>query len=293
MASNWMVGVVTMEATPWAQEENFGRMEEYIREAARRRAQLVVAPESVLDGYVCGADPDVTRERMLEIAQTIPDGPYLARGAELSRELGIYLVFGFLELDGDDLFNSCVLFNPQGDIIAKHSKVHCGGEAFITPGRELRPFDTPMGRIGFLICKDRGVPDNFNMLGVQDVDAVIIPMDGSGGKENTRKLIQRAQDNCCWIVVANTWSAVIIDPNGEVMLEKYESECVSVQRADFKNVPKGDGRRRFSARRYDLYSTLAKSFEADKYYDADGRATDFAEESGQEHRKGLRERAER
>ena len=74
MASYWLVGIVTMEATPWAQEENFGRMEEYIREAVRRRAQLVVAPEFVLDGYVCGADPEVTRERMLEIAQTAPDG---------------------------------------------------------------------------------------------------------------------------------------------------------------------------------------------------------------------------
>ena len=55
-------------------------MEEYVREAVGRRAQLVVAPESVLDGYVCGADPEVTKERMLEIAQTVPDDPYLARG---------------------------------------------------------------------------------------------------------------------------------------------------------------------------------------------------------------------
>ena len=114
------------------------------------------------------------------------------------------LVFGFLELGGDDLFNSCVLFDPQGELVGTHRKVHTAGEAFITPGGELRSFDTPMGRIGFLICKDREVPDNFNMLGVQGVDAVILPMDGSGGKENTRKLIQRAQDNCCWIVVANT-----------------------------------------------------------------------------------------
>ena len=154
--------------------------------------------------------------------------PYLIRGADLSRELGIYLIFGFLELDGEDLYNTCAMFDPKGEIIAKHSKVHSGGEAFITPGRELKPFDTALGRIGFLICKDREVQDNFNMHGVQDVDAVIIPMDGSGGKNNTRKLIQRAQDNCCWIVVANTWSAVMIDPSGDVILEKYESECVSV-----------------------------------------------------------------
>ena len=65
------------------------------------------------------------------------------------------------------------------------------------------------------------------------------------------------------------------------MLEKYESECVSVQRADFKGPLDGGGRTRFSGRRFDLYSTLAQSFEADKYYDAEGRATDLAEEFGE------------
>ena len=287
MATHCLVGIVTMEAVPWELEENFRRMEEYVREAVRRRARVVIAPESVLDGYVCGADPDVTREGMLEIAQTIPDGPYLVRGGELSKELGIYLIFGFLERDGDDLFNSCALFDPQGKIIAKHSKVHSGGEAFITPGRELRPFDTPIGRIGFLICKDREVPDNFNMLAVQNVDAVFIPMDGAGGPLNTRKLVQRAQDNCCWIIVANTWSAVVISPGGEIHLEKYESECVSVQRADLAKAPRGPGRTRFMERRYDLYTTLAQSYEAEKYYDEDGRTTSVAEGFGVEHRKEL------
>ena len=76
------------------------------------------------------------------------------------------------------------------------------------------------------------------------------------------------------------------------MLEKYESECVSLQLADFKSSLDGAGRTRFSERRFDLYSTLAQSFEADQYYNEEGRATDLAEEFGQKHRKQLRERAE-
>src|SRR5580700_3658182 len=80
------VGIVSMSTTPWAEEDNFERLEAYVREAARRRAQLVVAPEGVLDGYPAGADPDVTKKRMLSIAQTVPDGPYLKRAAKLCRE---------------------------------------------------------------------------------------------------------------------------------------------------------------------------------------------------------------
>ncbi len=152
------IGIVTMDAKPWALEENYRRLESYVREAARRGAEVVVAPEAVLDGYVCYAAPGVTRERMMEVAQSLPDGPYIVRARRLSRELGIYLVFGFLERSGQEMFNSLVMTDPQGEILAKYSKVHVGGESYITPGRELKPFDTPLGRIGFLICMDRSVP---------------------------------------------------------------------------------------------------------------------------------------
>ena len=290
MARHILAGIVTMEAQPWALEENFARMTQYVRQAAQRRARLVVTPETVVDGYVCGADPDPDRERMFGIAQTVPDGEYLKRAAALCRELDIYLCMGFMERDGDELFNSCALFDPQGVIIARHSKVHSAGEAFITPGKTLKPVDTPLGRLGFLICKDREVQDNFNMLGVQGAQGVIIPMDGSGGPDNTSKLRQRAIDNCCWIVVANTWSAVIIDPTGQIVLEKYEAECVSVQRVDFLGAPTGHGRTRFMERRRDLYGPLLASNEPEQYYDDQGGESQMAKDFGEKHRAGIRDR---
>lgn len=272
------VGIVTMLGVPWALEENFCRLEAYTREAKRRRAELVIAPEAILDGYVCGADPDVTRERMLTVAQTIPDGPYLCRAADLARELGIYFIFGFLERAQDDLFNSCVLLDPQGALLAKYSKVHPANESFITPGRELRPFDTPIGRVGFLICSDRGIVDNFSTLGVQGVETIYLPMDGSGGPENTQTLRQRARDNGCWVVVANTWSSAIVSPKGEVALENYQTECVSVQRIDLYDIPKGEQRARFMGRRPDLYGPLMQTFETQTKFGLNGLPTVYEEE---------------
>lgn len=286
----YLVGIVTMAGDPWELESNFQRLASHVREAARRRARLVVAPESVLDGYVCGADPDVARAQMVQVAQAIPGGPYLQRAGALCRELGIYLVFGFLELDGDDLFNACALLGPDGTVAARFRKVHTAGEAFITPGGELKPFDTPLGRLGFLLCKDREVPDNFHVLAIQGVEVVILPMDGSGGRHNTEKLIQRARDACCWIVLANTWSAVMISPGGELFLERYESECVSVQRLELAAVPRGAGRTRLRERRYDLYGILTRSLEDERYYDDAGRPTPLADQFGAEHRRVLRER---
>ena len=274
------VGIVTMEGTPWELEDNFQRMEAYVREAARRRANLVIAPEAVLDGYVCGAVPDATEEEMVGVAQSVPDGPYLQRGAALSRELSIYLIFGFLERDGEELFNSCTMFDPHGEIIAKFSKVHTAGEAFVTPGRELRPFDTPVGRVGMLICKDRGIPENFRALGVQGAEIIFLPMDGSGGPDDIKTLRQRARDNGCWIVVANTWSCAVIHPSGDIYMEKYESECVSVQRMGPDDSAQGELRVKFRQRRPDLYGPLTRSFKDENYYDERGYTIEAGTESG-------------
>ena len=237
----------------------------------------MVAPESVLDGYVFNADPTSKVEDMLEIAQTVPNGAYIQRAGALCRELGIYLIFGFLERLADELFNACVMLDPHGEVIAHYRKITTAGEYAIAPGRELQPFDTPLGRLGFLLCSDRTV-DNCSVLGVQGAQVIFIPMDGSGGPDNTEKMCWRAKDNNCWIVIANTTSAVIISPSGEVHLQKYETECVSVQYIPLQYHAKNQARGRFVARRPDLYRPLFEQREEGAYYDAEGRLTAEAQE---------------
>ena len=75
------VGIITMEADPWELEKNFERLEKYTREAVNRRADLVIAPEAILDGYAYGADPEAEFKELVSIAQKIPDGQYLQKGS--------------------------------------------------------------------------------------------------------------------------------------------------------------------------------------------------------------------
>lgn len=267
------IGVIAMNAAPWNIEDNYQRLEAYAREAARRGAKVIVAPEAVLDGYVCAADSDVTRERMLTIAQRVPDGPYLARAAALAKELGIYFLFGFLERDGDDLFNACAMFDPQGNVIARYRKVHPDVESFITPGKELKPFDTAIGRIGMLICSDRNTVENFAVLGVQGVEVIFLPLNSGGADENTRVLRQRARDFHCAIVVADAGSSVIIGPYGELVLETYETERVSVGVLPLHHMPRGKQREQFAGRRPDLYKPLLENREPDRWFDDEGNPT--------------------
>jgi|SRR5581483_1672927 len=270
--------IVTMKGVPWKLEDNFVRMESRVRQGAKSGAQLVIAPECILDGYVCCTDRHTTKERMMAIAQTVPDGIYIARARSLSRELGIYLIFGFLEKSGGELFNSCMLVDPRGEIIGKYSKVNPSEESYITPGRELKPINTPLGRVGFLICSDRWVPENFRVLSVLGAQIVFLPMDGIGGPEHTLMLRQRALDNYCWIIVANTWCCTIVDPRGKVWLEKYEEECVTLSTLGISEPLKNLKRDRMISRRPDLYAPLTKSFEAQARYDEKGGITPFEEE---------------
>ena len=141
-----------------------------------------------------------------------------------------------------------------------------------------------------LICKDRSVPENFRALGVQGAEMVFLPMDGSGGPQNTETLRQRARDNACWIVVANTWSCAIIDPTGDVYLEKYESECVSVQRLGPDDQAKERLRTRFKHRRPDLYDPIAENLEDGYHYDESGNITEEGTASGAGLREFVRKR---
>ena len=221
-----LVGIVTMKPTPWQLEDNFQRLESYVREATRRRAGVVIAPECVLDGYVASHPDTDSKEQMLGIAQTVPDGPYIVRARDLCRELGIFLIFGFLERVDDNLFNTCCLIDPRGDLLGKYSKITPGGERHITAGCDLKPLDTPLGRIGFLICSDRGIGHNFDALGIQGVDIVFVPMNDKS--PTSQQLSTRASDNRCWIVLANAWNCAAYSPSGALLIEKYETECVTI-----------------------------------------------------------------
>jgi predicted amidohydrolase len=231
--ATFVVGLVSMRGVPFALEENYRRLEGYIRQAAAAGAELVVTPEAVLDGYCCTRA--TSRRQMSAVAQQVPDGPYLTRAGILCRELGIHVVLGFLEQGGvgarlsRPLFNSCALIDDAGQLVGTYSKVFPQSEQWVWAGRSLRPITTRLGKLGMLICADRTVSPHFAPYAAAATDVVAVPMDGGGGPVNTRVMQQRAKEGGCWVLIANTWSRVAIDPTGAVRLAEYETEGVSVQ----------------------------------------------------------------
>ncbi|HVJ51021.1 MAG TPA: carbon-nitrogen hydrolase family protein [Aliidongia sp.] len=139
-------------------------------EAARNGAAFVVFPESFIPGFpiwTALAAPIVTHHlfRRFATASIRLDGPEITRLRAAARRLGLHVSMGFSESTDASvgcLWNSLVLIGPDGEIKNHHRKlmptyyeklVWAQGD-----GAGLRVVETPIGRIGGLICGENTNP---------------------------------------------------------------------------------------------------------------------------------------
>lgn len=83
---------------------------------------------------------------------------YLDTFSTLARKFNIHLVAGSIILPETDgkLYSHAHLFAPDGHLIGTQRKLHLftSEESWLTPGREMRVFDLPFGRVAMPICMD-------------------------------------------------------------------------------------------------------------------------------------------
>src|SRR5687768_16532743 len=100
LAAEQTLVVAALKLTPerWNKDANIVKLERAAREAARKGAELALAPEGFLEGYVANvqANPGVTEERYFGVGESL-DGVLLNRVRGLAQVLKIYLGTGFAE----------------------------------------------------------------------------------------------------------------------------------------------------------------------------------------------------
>ena len=143
---------------------NLAGLGNHVREAVSNGAKIVVAPECVVQGYMyppamtgwLGPDAPPSRAAW-KIAETT-NGSACTSLADLAKTYKIYLAVGLIETNEGRLFNSQVLFGPDGRILAHHRKQKLwppGDAEWCSEGdRPLQVVDTPYGRLGLMICYD-------------------------------------------------------------------------------------------------------------------------------------------
>ncbi len=153
-------------------ERTLVKLNDLAADAARRGAKLAVFPEAFVSAYPKGLDfgarvgmrtpegRDMFR-RYFESAIEVP-GRATERMGAMAKASNVYLVAGVIERDGATLYCTVLCFAPTGELVAKHRKVMpTAMERLIWgtgDGSTLSVVDSPLGRIGAVICWENYMP---------------------------------------------------------------------------------------------------------------------------------------
>jgi predicted amidohydrolase len=200
-----------------------------IREAAAYGAGLVVTTECFLDGYAI-ADKTIPLDEYRALGERIPGGPYFERLAALARELGIHLVAGMLEADGDARYNTAVLIGPDGTLIGKYHKQFLEHESVRNlPGDSCPVFGTPYGRVGIMICADRRKPEIAKRFRENGADFLIVPSGGMFGPVSNDQILQaRSRENHLPIAFVHPAEFLVTGPDGSILERRLLGEKLEI-----------------------------------------------------------------
>jgi predicted amidohydrolase len=140
-----------------------------IDDARSAGADLLVLPEAALGGYVETLHGDTDPPPTLSV-----DGPEVRRVSELAGEMVVCV--GLCEDGGDGIrYNAAACVNGDG-LLGLHRKTHLplDEDRFTTTGDELAAFDTPLGRLGMLICYDKAFPEAARTLALDGAEVLCI-----------------------------------------------------------------------------------------------------------------------
>ena len=181
---------------------------------------------------------------MLDIAEPL-DGPYIRRFQALAQELRTCLCFGFAERIDDEVYNSAIFIDQEGTIRGRYHKTQFAEGTheswdFNRIGRQIRAFDTPLGRAGMLICADRWNPMIARTLALDGAQLLLIVSYGSRSKAQNETVLARARENGLPIVEANVGMNLLIS-KGEVAAYKWGVDRITTAVVEIPTPPSQHG----------------------------------------------------
>ena len=236
--------------------ENVAQAASLIAQAAAAGAELVVLPE-----YWCLLG--LRDSDKLAIAEVDAAGPLQDFLQTQAQQHGVYLVGGTLPIQSgvaDKVFNSSLVFSPQGERIARYDKIHLfafhkGREAYnegksLEAGSQAVAFDLrtragQLWRVGLSVCYDLRFPELYRQLAA-DIYLVPSAFTYTTGQAHWELLLRaRAVENLAFVAAAaqgglhsngrQTWGhAMVVNPWGQVLAQQAQGAGVVLADCDWQ-----------------------------------------------------------
>jgi predicted amidohydrolase len=216
-------------------EGDFAKIEKLIAAARADGVRLLALPEACLGGYLAHLDGGADEPPALRV-----DGPEIARLVALAGDMVVCA--GYCEDGGDLRYNSVVCVG-DGRVLGNHRKVHqpLRENASYASGSSFSAFDTPVGRLGLLICYDKAFPEAARALALDGAEIIVCVSAWPGSRTDapddlaedrwTRRfdLFDRAralENQVVWVSANQSGtfgrlrfvcSAKVVDPGGDVL----------------------------------------------------------------------------
>ncbi len=238
-------------------KDNLRRSAPLMERAASLGASLIVMPELCATGYSF-----LGPEEAAMVAEPA-DGETFQFFRQMAVRAEAYVVYGFVEDDGDGLHNSAVIVSPAGEMVALSRKCFMAGSDYLwaTPSLEAPPIvRTELGLMSAVVCRDlKDDPPGKDgaeggLFGSQHVDIVCGLTNWGKGFFPSSKWVEFAQGNKCVLVVSNRWGlevnesekhgkyssdfgdggSAIIGPEGRVYIQglRFGEDCVVAARPE-------------------------------------------------------------
>ncbi|HZX05198.1 carbon-nitrogen hydrolase family protein [Kribbella sp.] len=231
-------------------EACFAQVERLIAQARASGVRLLALPEGALGGYLLSLDGTAEPPPAFTV-----DSPEIDRLARLAGDLVV--TAGYTEAAGGLIYNSAVCVSGDG-VLGHHRKVHqpLREDEHYAAGGRFEAFDTPVGRLGLMICYDKAFPEAARTLALDGAQIIVCVSAWPGARTNPEPdlakdrwkrrfdLFDRAralENQVVWLSANQSGtfgslrfvaSAKVVDPGGDVLADTGVTEGMAIARLD-------------------------------------------------------------